>query len=179
MQQEGDIKHSMDMNTFGVSEKVHVNTIPQKRKSETELENSRLMKSGLGTQIKDPWIMNYQKDSERSSTGQTRKDNGKTAEIGVVKEWEGEWKDDGANYKFQRKDECKGKLNAIKKTIERLEKNSWRGECLLQTAFLLHEHTNEVSELVGMKDSKVAAQQTCYRLHTNVFDYNYNYFVIS
>ena len=86
MQQEGDIKHSMDMNTFGVSEKEHVNTIPQKRKSETELENSRLMKSGLGTQIKDPWIMNYQKDSERSSTGQIRKDNGKTAEIRVVKE---------------------------------------------------------------------------------------------
>ena len=28
----------------------------------------------------------------------------------------------------------------------------------MQTAFLLHEHTNEVSELVGMKDSKVAAQ---------------------
>ena len=25
----------------------------------------------------------------------------------------------------------------------------------------------------------VSLEQTCYRLHTNVFDYNYNYFVIS
>ena len=27
--------------------------------------------------------------------------------------------------------------------------------------------------------SEVYYWQTCYRLHTNVFDYNYNYFVIS
>ena len=80
------------------------------------------MKSGLGTQINDPWIMNYQKDSERSSTGQNREDNGKNIRNRSVKEWEGEWKDDGANYKFQIKDEFKGKLNAIKETIEGLRK---------------------------------------------------------
>ena len=28
----------------------------------------------------------------------------------------------------------------------------------MQTAFLLHEHTNDLWELVGMKDSEMAAQ---------------------